>query len=82
MNRYELDAQFNHPAAPAGWTPAAHALTASAVPSSLSRFAGDEDAAFVDSGGHRHLWVRFHAPALTDQVGARAMVVTIAAQVP
>jgi len=82
MNSFEIDAQFNGPGQPGSWAPGSHALTTVVTASTLTHFAGNEDATFVAVGEHRHLWVRFLAPLVTDQVGSRAMVITIVAQAP
>ncbi len=83
MNRYELDAQFAFPAAPGSWNPGVHALLTTPDVSTGARFAGPgEDGANVPAGQARHLWVRFLAPALTDQAGSKDMVITISAQAP
>ena len=84
FDQYELDAQFNFPGPPAGWSSTNHALRpASPGPDFCdgTRFAGaNEDGVSVGMGQTRHLWVRFLAPVLTAQVDTQPMVITITAQ--
>jgi len=80
-NVFSLDAQFNGPAQPAGWT-ASQRLTTAYQTSDGVIFAGNQTGAGTATGSVRNLWVRFSAPTSSSSAVPQRMQLNVNAVTP
>lgn len=80
VNTYVLNAAFSSSTAGITWSEANQALSATAVASSSTKFAGDQTGVTVPYNATRKLWFQFKAPTSSSVSTEQTIVVTVTAQ--
>jgi hypothetical protein len=77
---YAMSGQFNVAAPLSGSYGASHLLTTTPVLSSITQFAGDQNAENVAHLATRNFWLRFSAPTITSFTAVQSITVVVTAQ--
>lgn len=80
FNEYRLSGAFDSVGTVSTWG-AAHALTTTSVPASVTQFAGNQTGLSVPYGEERKLWLKIETPAGTSSPSAKTIQVGITATV-
>ena len=80
VDQYRLSAAFDADGNGITWAPANHALTATSVAASATKFAGDETGTGVAYGIESYLYLRMETPERTDKIN-QSDTVTVTATV-
>lgn len=80
LETYVLNASFDSDGKDINWAEANHALSATPVVSSASKFAADSSGVSVPYNTTRKLWFQFKAPVATAVTNEQSILVTVTAQ--